>query len=84
MTKDEVQRSPSALPFGCELRAERLRAMSMSNGRWTFYEAVKPAGSGQAALYKIVKRSYCNPKGGAVSTLHFQPSSSVSHRARSK
>jgi len=53
MTKDEVQRSPSVLPFGCELRAERLRAMSpstllgtvslsngLSNGRWTFYEAV--------------------------------------------
>ena len=30
MTKDEAQRSPSAM----------LRAMSMSNGRWTFYEAV--------------------------------------------
>jgi len=31
VTKDEAQRSPSAL----------LRAVSMSNGRWTFYEAVK-------------------------------------------
>jgi hypothetical protein len=31
MTKDAAQRSPSAL----------LRAVSMSNGRWTFYEAVK-------------------------------------------
>jgi hypothetical protein len=31
MTKDATQRSPSAL----------LRAVSMSNGRWTFYEAVK-------------------------------------------
>jgi len=31
VTKDEAQRSPSAL----------LRAMSLSNGRWTFYEAVK-------------------------------------------
>jgi hypothetical protein len=30
VTKDEAQRSPSAL----------LRAVSMSNGRWTFYEAV--------------------------------------------
>jgi hypothetical protein len=30
VTKDEAQRSPSAL----------LRAMSLSNGRWTFYEAV--------------------------------------------
>jgi len=30
MTKDAAQRSPSAL----------LRAVSMSNGRWTFYEAV--------------------------------------------
>jgi hypothetical protein len=30
MTKDAAQRSPSAL----------LRAMSLSNGRWTFYEAV--------------------------------------------
>ena len=30
MTKDEAQRSPSAL----------LRAASLSNGRWTFYEAV--------------------------------------------
>ncbi len=30
MTKDVAQRSPSAL----------LRAMSLSNGRWTFYEAV--------------------------------------------
>jgi len=43
MTKDEEQHSPLALPFGCELRAERLRAMSLSNGRWTFYEAVKRA-----------------------------------------
>jgi hypothetical protein len=31
VTKDEAQGSPSAL----------LRAMSLSNGRWTFYEAVK-------------------------------------------
>jgi hypothetical protein len=31
MTKDEVQRSPSTL----------LRAVSLSNGRWTFCEAVK-------------------------------------------
>jgi hypothetical protein len=31
MTKDEAQRRPSAL----------LRAVSLSNGRWTFYEAVK-------------------------------------------
>ncbi len=31
VTKDEAQRSPSAL----------LRAVSMSNGRWAFYEAVK-------------------------------------------
>ena len=31
VTKDEAQRRPSAL----------LRAVSMSNGRWTFYEAVK-------------------------------------------
>ncbi|MBW1768073.1 MAG: hypothetical protein JRJ65_13640 [Deltaproteobacteria bacterium] len=30
---DRRQRRPSALPFGCELRAERLRAMSLSNGR---------------------------------------------------
>jgi hypothetical protein len=30
MTKDEVHRRPSAL----------LRAVSLSNGRWTFYEAV--------------------------------------------
>jgi len=30
VTKDEAQRRPSAL----------LRAVSMSNGRWTFYEAV--------------------------------------------
>jgi hypothetical protein len=30
MTKDEAQRSPSAL----------LRAVSISNGSWTFYEAV--------------------------------------------
>jgi len=30
MTKDAAQRSLSAL----------LRAMSLSNGRWTFYEAV--------------------------------------------
>ena len=30
MTKDEVQRSPSTL----------LRAVSLSNGRWTFYEVV--------------------------------------------
>ena len=30
VTKDEAERSPSAL----------LRAVSMSNGRWTFYEAV--------------------------------------------
>ncbi len=31
MTKDEAQRRPSAL----------LRAVSLPNGRWTFYEAVK-------------------------------------------
>jgi hypothetical protein len=31
VTKDEAQRRPSVL----------LRAVSMSNGRWTFYEAVK-------------------------------------------
>ena len=31
MTKDESQRSPSTL----------LRAVSLSNGRWTFYEVVK-------------------------------------------
>ena len=31
VTKNEAQRRPSAL----------LRAVSMSNGRWTFYEAVK-------------------------------------------
>jgi hypothetical protein len=31
MAKDEAQHSPSAM----------LRAMSMSNGRWTFYKAVK-------------------------------------------
>jgi len=31
VTKDEAERSPSAL----------LMAVSMSNGRWTFYEAVK-------------------------------------------
>ncbi|MFB0506530.1 MAG: hypothetical protein ACETWT_07350, partial [Thermodesulfobacteriota bacterium] len=30
MTKDAAQRSPSAL----------LRAVSMSNGSWTFYEAI--------------------------------------------
>jgi hypothetical protein len=30
VTKDEAERSPSAL----------LRAVSMSNGSWTFYEAV--------------------------------------------
>jgi hypothetical protein len=35
VTKDEAQRSPSAL----------LRAVSMSNGRWTFYEAVKEKAS---------------------------------------
>jgi len=33
MTKDAAQRSPSAL----------LRAVSMSNGSWTFYEAIKVA-----------------------------------------
>jgi hypothetical protein len=31
VTKDAAQRSPSAL----------LRAASMSNGSWTFYEAIK-------------------------------------------
>ncbi|UCF86209.1 MAG: hypothetical protein JSV50_11435, partial [Desulfobacteraceae bacterium] len=31
MTKDEAQRSPSAM----------LRAVSPSSGRWTFFEAVK-------------------------------------------
>jgi hypothetical protein len=31
VTKEEAERSPSAL----------LRAMSLSNGRWTFYKAVK-------------------------------------------
>jgi hypothetical protein len=33
VTKGEAQRSPSTL----------LRAVSLSNGRWTFYEAVKVA-----------------------------------------
>jgi hypothetical protein len=31
VTKDAAQRSPSAL----------LRAVSLSNGSWTFYEAIK-------------------------------------------
>jgi len=43
MTHDEAQRRPSTLSFDL-LRtvseAEPLRAVSLSNGRWTFYEAV--------------------------------------------
>jgi hypothetical protein len=43
VTKDEAQRSPSALLRALSLSngpSALLRAMSLSNGRWTFYEAV--------------------------------------------
>jgi hypothetical protein len=43
VTKDEAQRSPSALLRAVNMSngpSALLRAMSLSNGRWTFYEAV--------------------------------------------
>jgi hypothetical protein len=45
MTKDVAQRSPSAL----------LRAVSMSNGRWTFYEAAK---NGNQKFVHICSREF--------------------------
>jgi hypothetical protein len=44
VTKDEAQRSPSALLRAMSLSngpSALLRAVSLSNGRWTFYEAVR-------------------------------------------
>jgi len=45
MTKDAAQRSPSAL----------LRAVSMSNGSWTFYEAIK---NGWQQFFNIRSRRF--------------------------
>jgi hypothetical protein len=50
VTKDEAQRSPSALLRAMSISngpSALLRAMSLSNGRWTFYEAVKFSGESE-------------------------------------
>jgi hypothetical protein len=49
MTKDVAQRSPSAL----------LRAVSLSNGSWTFYEAINqvPPSTGKLTEYFKIKKS---------------------------
>jgi hypothetical protein len=59
VTKDEAQRSPSAL----------LRAMSLSNGRWTFYEAVKVRFSANERL----GRSFVPKLAFQVQTLNLRP-----------
>ena len=63
VTKDEAQRSPSAL----------LRAVSMSNGRWIFYEAVKGGRkiSPQSELFTIpvMLKLYVGSRTGIITTL---------------
>jgi fermentation-respiration switch protein FrsA (DUF1100 family) len=60
MTKDAAQRSPSAL----------LRAISLSNGRWTFYEAVKGETFALEIAVKIEKTSFSSHGQAVVGSLH--------------